>query len=63
MLQTTNSLCPLSSPLSLSLSALHIVQGSAVVFYSMLPDGNLDVESLHAGLPVGKGMKYIANLW
>jgi len=38
-------------------------QGSAVVFYSMLPDGNLDERSLHAGTPVQKGEKWIANVF
>jgi len=38
-------------------------QGSAVVFYSMLPDGNLDERSLHAGTPVQKGEKWIANIF
>eukprot|EP00479_Gromia_sphaerica_P011339 TRINITY_DN5559_c0_g1_i1.p2 TRINITY_DN5559_c0_g1~~TRINITY_DN5559_c0_g1_i1.p2 ORF type:complete len:79 (-),score=11.50 TRINITY_DN5559_c0_g1_i1:89-325(-) len=33
-------------------------KGSAALFYSMLPDGNLDVNSKHGGLPVTKGEKY-----
>ncbi|CEO97046.1 hypothetical protein PBRA_005650 [Plasmodiophora brassicae] len=37
--------------------------GDAIVFYSMLPDGNLDPQSLHAGCPVLKGEKYAANIW
>lgn len=38
-------------------------QGSAIVFYSMLPDGNLDERSLHAGTPVQRGEKWIANVF
>jgi len=37
--------------------------GSAVLFYSMLPDGNGDDLSLHSGMEVTKGMKYVCNLW
>lgn len=38
--------------------------GDAVLFYSMLPDGNGDIMSLHAGMPVGEGSeKYVVNLW
>jgi prolyl 4-hydroxylase len=43
--------------------SLTLPKGSAILFYSMLPDGNLDELSLHAGLPVQKGEKSIANLW
>jgi prolyl 4-hydroxylase len=38
-------------------------KGSAVLFYSMLPDGNLDNDSLHGGCPVIEGEKYAANVW
>jgi prolyl 4-hydroxylase len=38
-------------------------KGKAVFFYNMLPDGNLDERSLHAGLPVTQGEKWMANLW
>merc|ERR1712048_633809 len=37
--------------------------GQAVLFYSMLPDGNLDDLSQHAALPVTSGEKWLANLW
>ncbi|SPR01584.1 unnamed protein product (mitochondrion) [Plasmodiophora brassicae] len=37
--------------------------GSAIIFYSMLPDGNLDELSLHSGCPVVSGEKYAANAW
>eukprot|EP00656_Telonema_subtile_P033439 TRINITY_DN3706_c0_g1_i1.p1 TRINITY_DN3706_c0_g1~~TRINITY_DN3706_c0_g1_i1.p1 ORF type:complete len:278 (-),score=58.63 TRINITY_DN3706_c0_g1_i1:33-866(-) len=37
--------------------------GSAVLFYNMLPDGNGDRLSEHAGLPVQQSEKWIANLW
>eukprot|EP00475_Leptophrys_vorax_P012469 TRINITY_DN18911_c0_g1_i1.p1 TRINITY_DN18911_c0_g1~~TRINITY_DN18911_c0_g1_i1.p1 ORF type:complete len:509 (-),score=121.68 TRINITY_DN18911_c0_g1_i1:53-1579(-) len=38
-------------------------KGSALLFYNMLEDGNLDVQSFHAGCPVIKGEKWIANFW
>ncbi|KAL9189532.1 hypothetical protein ACHAXT_009207 [Thalassiosira profunda] len=37
--------------------------GKAVLFYSQLPDGNLDDLSHHAALPVTKGEKWLMNLW
>lgn len=38
-------------------------RGSGVLFYSMLPDGNGDDLSLHAGEPVRQGQKWVCNLW
>jgi len=38
-------------------------KGKAVLFYSFLPDGNLDDLSQHAAKPVIKGEKYLINLW
>jgi prolyl 4-hydroxylase len=38
-------------------------KGKAVLFYSFLPDGNLDDLSQHAALPVLKGEKWLTNLW
>ena len=35
----------------------------AVLFYSMLPDGNLDDFSQHAALAPRKGEKWLINLW
>lgn len=37
--------------------------GSAVLFYSMLKDGNADIKSLHAGMKVINGTKKCATLW
>lgn len=37
--------------------------GKAVLFYSQLPDGNLDDFSQHAALPVKVGEKWLINLW
>lgn len=37
--------------------------GKAVLFYSMLPDGNYDDLSQHISKPVVKGAKYVTNLW
>lgn len=38
-------------------------KGNAVVFYSLLEDGNGDINSLHASVPVVKGEKWLANFW
>lgn len=38
-------------------------KGSAVLFYTLTPDGNLDPNSLHGACPVIKGTKYIAQQW
>ncbi len=37
--------------------------GRAVIFENLLPDGTPDVDSLHAGLPVQRGEKWLATLW
>ena len=37
--------------------------GNAIVFYNVLPDGNLDDHSQHAGGKVERGVKYVANIW
>ena len=37
--------------------------GKAVLFYSQLPDGNLDDLSQHAAKPVKEGEKWLINLW
>eukprot|EP00899_Mesostigma_viride_P009018 jgi/Mesvir1/18117/Mv09414-RA.1 len=39
------------------------VMGSAIIFFSRLPNGKEDMRSLHAGLPVLQGVKYIATKW
>ena len=39
------------------------VLGKAVLFYSQLPDGNMDDWSHHAALPVKRGEKWLMNLW
>lgn len=38
-------------------------EGKAVLFYSQLPDGNLDDFSQHAAQPVRVGEKWLINLW
>jgi hypothetical protein len=42
---------------------VHPGKGSAVLFYNILEDGNVDDLSLHAALPVGQGEKWLANVW
>eukprot|EP00934_Nitzschia_sp_Nitz4_P004050 Nitzschia sp. Nitz4//scaffold11_size288233//92099//93646//NITZ4_000758-RA/size288233-processed-gene-0.153-mRNA-1//1//CDS//3329534026//4040//frame0 len=37
--------------------------GKAVLFYSQLPDGNLDDFSQHAAEPIRDGEKWLINLW
>lgn len=37
--------------------------GRAVIFDSLHADGTPDVDSLHAGLPVQRGVKWLATLW
>lgn len=37
--------------------------GRAVIFDNLLPDGGPDPDSLHAGLPVRQGEKWLATLW
>ncbi|WP_019449579.1 2OG-Fe(II) oxygenase [Cupriavidus sp. BIS7] len=39
------------------------VKGNAVLFSYKLPDGTLDERTLHAGLPVEAGEKWIATKW
>jgi prolyl 4-hydroxylase len=36
---------------------------TAVLFYNLLPDGNMDDLSQHASKPVLEGEKWLANLW
>lgn len=38
-------------------------KGKAVLFYSILPDGNPDDLSMHAAQPVKDGEKWLTNLW
>mmetsp|Transcript_16402 Transcript_16402/g.22838 ORF Transcript_16402/g.22838 Transcript_16402/m.22838 type:complete len:172 (-) Transcript_16402:190-705(-) len=37
--------------------------GTAVLFYNMLPDGNVDDLSQHGGKKVVNGTKWVANMW
>ena len=37
--------------------------GSAIAFRNLKPDGQPDPDSLHAGLPVERGEKWLATLW
>ncbi|MDQ3289504.1 MAG: 2OG-Fe(II) oxygenase [Pseudomonadota bacterium] len=39
------------------------VPGRAIVFDNLHPDGHPDPNSLHAGLPVKQGEKWLATLW
>jgi prolyl 4-hydroxylase len=39
------------------------VKGDAILFYNVLPDGEVDRQSLHASLPVIAGEKWVATKW
>jgi len=41
----------------------HAGKGSGILFYNLLPDGNPDAMSLHGGMPVVDGEKWLANFW
>jgi len=34
-----------------------------VLFYNLLEDGNSDIHTLHAALPVVEGEKWLCNFW
>ena len=38
-------------------------KGKVIIFYSLLPTGDIDQYSLHGGCPVFKGTKWAANKW
>jgi prolyl 4-hydroxylase len=42
---------------------VHPGKGSAVLFYNLLADGNVDELTLHAATPVVHGEKWLANFW
>lgn len=42
---------------------IHPGKCGAVLFYNLHADGNCDIQSLHAALPVKKGEKWAANIW
>ena len=39
------------------------VAGDALIFYNLLPTGEVDRQSLHASLPVTQGEKWVATKW
>ena len=43
--------------------SVHPGKGNAVLFYSLLPDGNGDDKSLHEAVKLLKGEKWICNFW
>ncbi|KAF4117660.1 hypothetical protein G5714_002213 [Onychostoma macrolepis] len=43
--------------------ALKPKKGSAVLWYNLLKNGNVDLYTEHAGCPVLKGNKWVANKW
>ncbi|KAL1280849.1 hypothetical protein QQF64_015449 [Cirrhinus molitorella] len=43
--------------------ALNPIKGSAVFWYNLHKNGNVDLYTLHAGCPVFRGNKWVANKW
>ena len=39
------------------------IRGSAVFWYNILPSGNKDYRTRHAGCPVLFGQKWVSNKW
>jgi len=39
------------------------IQGDAILFFNVHPDGECDRQSLHASLPVTTGEKWVATKW
>lgn len=39
------------------------IKGNVVLFYNILPDGEVDLRTLHASLPVESGEKWVATKW
>ena len=48
---------------SLPWGQIYAEPGDALLFYNVLPDGNLDDRALHAGRSVEAGTKVVANVW
>jgi hypothetical protein len=44
-------------------TSITATKGTLAFFYDLLEDGNADELSLHAGMPVIEGEKWIAPLW
>ncbi|KAG5265302.1 hypothetical protein AALO_G00240750 [Alosa alosa] len=44
-------------------AALQPIKGSAVMWFNLLQNGEVDDLSLHSGCPVFKGNKWVANKW
>ena len=38
-------------------------KGKVIIFYNLLPDGEIDELSLHGACPVKDGVKWAANKW
>jgi prolyl 4-hydroxylase len=44
-------------------TAFRPIPGNALFWVNLLPDGRGDKRTMHAGLPVGEGMKTAMNIW
>ena len=42
---------------------VHPGKGNVIMFYDLMEDGNVDDLTLHAALPVIKGVKWLSNVW
>jgi prolyl 4-hydroxylase len=54
--------CELASYLP-SVLCFQLPPPQVIIFYSLLPNGNIDEFSLHGGTPVLSGTKWAANKW
>lgn len=43
--------------------AIHPKKGDGLLFWSITPEGKIDPQSMHAGCPVIKGIKWTATKW
>ena len=64
----TLTLTPTPTPtltltLTLTPSQVRPERLAVLIFYSMLPNGEFDQTSLHAGCDVERGVKWAANFW
>lgn len=44
-------------------TSVNAEKGAFVFFYSLLEDGNVDMRSLHSGMKVNEGEKWVSPLW
>ena len=55
--------CQLPDSYAVQGLAVKATRGNALLFYSLLPNGESDPSSLHGSCPTTKGDKYSATKW